>query len=108
VIKSFIILVLMVLLCGGAYLSRPTRADFDAYVRRELETKTSNPVARWIAQGRVESYLDSCTLKDRYLWVTVEQGGKTRYIGAFANFWPISGSDSSESRRQDQRVATGR
>lgn len=99
-IKSLIILVLTVLLCGGAYLSRPDKQDFDKYVREQLESKTNNPIARWIANGRIESYIETCDFKDRYLWVTVEQQGQTRFVGAFSHFWPVNQNpvgDASQS-----------
>jgi hypothetical protein len=89
-IKSLIILVLAVLLCGGAYLSRPSKGDFEQFVRKQVETRSDNFLIRLLAEGRIDSYLESCTFEDRYLWVTVEQGGQTRYFGAFSQFWPIN------------------
>jgi hypothetical protein len=90
VIKSLIILVLLVLLCGGAYLSRPGQKDFEDYVRSQMTGTTENPIMRLIAGARLESFIESCTLKDRYLWVTVEQEGKTQFVGAFSTFWPVN------------------
>lgn len=109
-IKSLIILVLSVLLCGGAYLSRPNKQDFEKYVRAQLEQKTNNPIARWIANGRIESYIESCTFKDRYLWVTVEQEGQTRFVGAFSHFWAVNqnavGGGGQTEAPVEQAVAT--
>lgn len=108
-IKSLIILVLTVLLCGGAFLSRPDRQDFDKYVREQLESKTNNPIARWIANGRIESYIESCNFKDRYLWVTVEQEGQTRFVGVFSHFWPVNQNpvgDRSQSSPTAEPAAT--
>jgi hypothetical protein len=83
-IKSLIILVLLVLLCGGAYLSRPSEADFREFVQKQSQ---AHPLSVLVTLfDKPEKY----TFKDRYLWVTVEQGGQTRYLGAFSQFWPVN------------------
>jgi hypothetical protein len=68
-IKSFLILVLGLAFTAGAFLSRPTEAEFRAYLK---ERKGS-------AKGM--------TFHDRLLWVQVEDGGgAVQFTGAFAHW----------------------
>jgi hypothetical protein len=94
--KSFIILVLSILLAGGAWLSKPSERSFRAMVTKKLgqETIKSEGGDFNIVFGKkpdaAEKFLSECKFKDRVLWTTVEKDGKTIYTGAFATWF---GSD---------------
>jgi hypothetical protein len=93
--KSFIILILSILLAGGAWLSKPSEHSFRAMVNKKLASQTSQTDGDMnIVFGRkpdaAEKFLSDCKFKDRVLWTTVEKDGKTIYTGAFATWF---GSD---------------
>lgn len=118
-IKSLLILVLAVLLCGGAFLSRPTEADFRKYLAERRSSGAGGLISDVLGGIQLESELKNSTFRDRYLWVTVEQAGKTAFIGAFDNFWPVGaskaeavkGGDTDKARLVDapaeEKPATG-
>ena len=86
-IKSLIILLLVIVLCAGAFLSRPKPAAFKPFLKQRMEQKaTSLPGKVW-ADFQVDQYVKSCTINDRLLWVTVERDGKRVYTGAFNRWW---------------------
>jgi hypothetical protein len=88
VIKTLIILILMVLLCGGAFLSRPSFDDFKTFYARQWEQSNPDFLSKIASPRRPDAFLGDVTLKDRYLWVTiVRKDGSTAYVGAFGNFW---------------------
>lgn len=93
VIKSLIIFVLTILLVGGAFLSRPTEPDFEKYLQANKSKDNSNWLDRLFSRGQ-KNY----TFKDRYLWVTIEQDGKTTFVGAFSTFWSVGGSGPSAGK----------
>jgi hypothetical protein len=96
VIKSLVILVLAVLLVGGAFLSRPDLKDFEEFVRAQQQAgKIETKFVGLFGGDPVENVLKSSTLKDRYLWVTIEQDGRTAYVGAFSQFWAMKQSAES-------------
>lgn len=97
VIKSAIIVVLLILLCGGAFLSRPTRQGFEEYLRQQASGQADNPIARWIAGIRLDQYLSEVRFHDRLLWVEVEHGGKTQFIGVFSRFFRLHSGSGSET-----------
>jgi len=95
-IKSVIILALLVVLCAGAFLSRPKPADFKPFLKQKMEQQSKSLPGRVWADFQVDHYVDSCTINDRLLWVTVERDGKRVYTGAF-NHW-FGGNPSTASK----------
>src|SRR5262245_49736718 len=91
-IKSLIILVLTLALAAGAFLSRPSPSDFKPFIKQKFEQSTSNPVEKFVADMKAESFVKDCTIKDRLLWVSVQKDGKSVYTGAFNQWW---GSDQA-------------
>ena len=86
-IKSLIILVLALALAAGAFLSRPSPADFKPFIKQKYEQSAGGIVEKTFADLKADSFAKSCTIKDRYLWVTVEKDGKAFYTGAFNHWW---------------------
>lgn len=86
-IKSLIILVLLILLSAGAFVSRPKPADFKPFIKQKMEQNAKGLGGRLLADFRVDNYVDRCTISDRLLWITVERDGKRVYTGAFNRWW---------------------
>lgn len=85
--KSLLILILSVVSCGGAYLSRPSEQSFRELVQRKMESGDKDSLAQVIfGAGKVERFLAECKYQDRILFATVERDGKKIYTGAF-NTW---------------------
>ena len=85
VIKSLIIFVLLVLLLGGAFLSRPTKVDFEKYLDDQKLKSHPSILDKLFGGGK-----DSYAFNDRLLFVTVQQDGKTTFVGAFSHFWSVN------------------
>ena len=86
-IKSLIILVLAVALSAGAFLSRPKPAEFKPFIKQKIEQDAKSLGGKLMAGFQVDHYVDSCTINDRLLWVSVQRDGKTVYTGAFNHWW---------------------
>jgi hypothetical protein len=89
-VKTLIILVLLVVVAGGAALSRPTPADFKGYLKSHAEASQTNIVGRVAADVYADQYVKNCDFKNRLLWTTVEHGGQPAYVGAFNHWWESS------------------
>ncbi|HSI34732.1 MAG: hypothetical protein ACAI43_08630 [Phycisphaerae bacterium] len=86
--KTLLILVLLLALGGGAYLSKPSEASFKEMIRKKMEGEKDDLVGyvMHFGKGKADRFLEGCTFKDRVLWLTVEHNGKKIYWGAF-NSW---------------------
>ncbi len=84
--KSLIILILVAVLVGGSYLSKPSEKDFREMIKKKMEGQKDDMLTMILSKGSSDRFCDSCTYKDRFLWLTVEHEGKTIYTGAF-NSW---------------------
>ena len=98
-IKSAIIFVLLILLVGGAFVSRPTKQSFETYVREQMKLNNSNLIARMLSDWQIDGYLNSVEFKDRYLWVEVAQNGKTQFVGAFSKFFSMTSDKPQEAAK---------
>jgi hypothetical protein len=90
-IKSLLILILLVISCGGAYLSKPSEQSFRDMIHNKMEKGDSKDgLVQLIlrgGKGRADSFLDSCKYQDHVLWATVEREGKKIYTGAFSTWF---------------------
>jgi hypothetical protein len=90
-IKSLLILVLLVVSCGGAYLSKPSEQSFRDMIHRRMEKgDQKDGLVQFIlrgGKGRADAFLDSCKYQDHVLWATVERDGRKVYTGAFATWF---------------------
>jgi hypothetical protein len=91
-IKSLIILILLLVIAAGAFLSRPKAADFKPFIKQKIEATNGqgNVVKQVLTDVEADQFVQQCTINDRLLWVTVKKDGKTIYTGAF-NHWFQSG-----------------
>jgi hypothetical protein len=93
--KTFLILVLALGLAGSAFLTRPDREEFDAYLRHRQQgdgttTTTASTVLAKVASASLHGSgsadaidAEKLEFKDYYLWTVVRKDGKTLFTGAF-------------------------
>lgn len=84
--KTLIILILVVLLVGGAFLSRPSEQSFREYVTQQAQP-SDDLVGDIISRISAERYLDDVQYQDRYLWTVIRRDNKVEYIGAFSRWF---------------------
>lgn len=98
-VRLILIILLLGALCGAAYFTRPTEADFHAYVKSHIADK---PRGFWdkVLDKKTDSekFLEGCVFKDNWLWVTVEKDGKPVLIGAF-DYWIERGNGIPKPQR---------
>jgi hypothetical protein len=107
VIKTAIIFVLLILLIGGAFLSRPTKSAFEAYFREQSSAASQNPIGKLFAGFQSDRYLGSIDFKDRYLWVEVRHEGKTQFVGVFSRFFAVNIGDNAKTATPSGATASG-
>ena len=88
--KTFIILVLLLLLAVGSWLSKPTQADFTKMIHQTMDEKKKTDLIQLILHGgksNADTFLDSCKFNDHVLWIDVERDGKKIYTGVFSHWF---------------------
>jgi hypothetical protein len=88
--KTLLISILVVIVCAGAFLSRPNQQQFKAYVTNRLAKGSDNPLSQFFAGAKADQYIRSAEFKDRLLWVDVQKDGKTVFTGAFSTWFEHS------------------
>jgi hypothetical protein len=87
-VKTILIILLTLALAAAAFFTRPSQADFDAYVKSQLPDQ---PRGFWDKvlnkKPASERFLDGCAFKDRFVYVQVEKDGQVIYTGAFDHFF---------------------
>lgn len=105
--KKLLILVLAFALAAALFLTRPTKADFENYVRNDVKVtdgkltggktlaqtigdkiKTFTP--QQVQQSAAEFYLSQCTYENRFFWTNVKKDGKLVYRGAVGHWFEMS------------------
>lgn len=90
--KNVLIGILSLALAIGAFLTRPTKGDFAAFVRDHAERQKQGGLGQ---PGRrsspAEPSLAQAEFKDCWLWVEVRVEGKTLVAGVFNHWWDKSG-----------------
>jgi hypothetical protein len=87
-IKSLLILILLVALAAGAFLTRPTPEDFNSYVHQQFQAQSKGDIVGNVtAKVQADNYLKHATVQNRFLWSSVQKDGKSAYIGAFGHWW---------------------
>src|SRR5436190_16779469 len=88
--KTLLILILGGLLCGGAFLSRPSEEDFKKMIRAKMASEKKDGLLQRIFNGgkdKADTYLAGCKFNDRVLWTDIERDGKKIYTGAFSRWF---------------------
>ena len=99
--KTLLILVLAAGLVAAAFFTRPSKADFDAYMKAQLQSGGTGSVKdalRGLANNiSADAYLQNITYQDHFLWVTVAQNGQTQYVGAFSHWFQRGSTGASKA-----------
>lgn len=96
--KSFIILILLLILAAGSALSKPSAADFKSYIQSRAQNSQTSFIGKMGADVYADAYVSDCQFKNRFFWETVSKGGKDVYVGCF-NHW--FGPDQLQDIKQD-------
>lgn len=109
--KSLLIALLAFALCAALFLTRPTKADFETYIRENTEIVNGKPTggktvaqtvgdklrtftAAQVNQSAADLYLSQCEFENRVLWTNVKKNGQLVYRGAVGH-WFERGDSSS-------------
>ena len=109
--KTLLILVLAIALVAALFITRPTKADFEKYVRETTNIVDGKPTggktiantvgdklrtftAEQVNRSAADLYLEQCQYQNRVLWTNVIKDGQTVYIGAVGHWFDRSGSSS--------------
>ena len=103
--KSLLILLLVLALSAALFLTRPTKADFEKFVREDStivggkptggptvtdtvrdKLRTFSGTAAATTKSPADLYLEACTYENRVLWTNVKKDGQVVYTG-FVNHW---------------------
>lgn len=89
--KTLLILFLLVVCCGGAFLSKPSEQSFRDMIHRKMDTgEGKDGIVQTLLRGgksRGDAYLEGCKYQNAFLWATVEREGKKIYTGAFSTWF---------------------
>ncbi len=101
--KTIIILALLVVSIGGAYLSRPSQADFANFIKAQNGATNTTSIKDILkaATGTFSTdvYLQSVTFNDYKIWTSVSQNGQTQYVGLFSHWWKLSSGSSGAAAK---------
>ena len=102
--KTLVILLLALALAAALFLTRPTKADFEKYVRENTNIVDGKPTggptiadtvrdklrtitADQVNKSAADLYLEQCTYENRILWTNVKKDGKLVYTGAVTQWF---------------------
>jgi hypothetical protein len=114
VIKSLLILLLAFGLAAALFLTKPTKADFEKYVRDNTKVVDGKPTggktiadviaekartftADTVNKSAADIYLEQCTYENRVLWTNVKRNGNLVYTGAVGHWFERSGGAATAS-----------
>ena len=102
--KKLLIVALALALMAALFLTRPTKADFERYVREDTKVidgnltggktlagtigdklRTFTPAE--VKQSAAELYLSQCEYENRIFWTNVKKNGKLVYRGAVGHWF---------------------
>ncbi len=97
--KTLLILVLLVVLAGGLWLSKPSQDNFTAFINAQTQPAQSLNM-QTLGKSLLGAVLNSATTPalqyhDHLLWATEDLNGKAQYFGAFGHWWKMSGQAST-------------
>jgi hypothetical protein len=96
--KSFIILILLVVVAAGSALSKPSPDDFKAFLKSRATSGQSSLIGQVGGDVFADAYVQDCTFKNRIFWETVTKDNKDVYVGCFSHWF---GGDEVQDIKQD-------
>jgi hypothetical protein len=105
--KTLLILLLVLALSAILFLTRPSKADFEKYIRETTTVVDGKPTggktvtdtvkdklrtfaAAQANKSAAEIYLEQCTYQNRFLWINVMKDGKVVFTGAAGQWFERS------------------
>src|SRR5687767_10565382 len=85
--RSLIILVLVLLLAAGAFLSKPNKQSFRRIVKDHYQSKSDSAADKLLLDARVDAYMKTIDYRDKYFYATIERDGKRISTGVFAKWF---------------------
>ena len=87
--KTLIILMLLAVITGLAYFTRPSERSFQTILNQQVQERSATASAAILPNRAVEpdALLKDVVYKDRFLWVDVQKDGRTIYTGAFGHWF---------------------
>ena len=103
--KSLLILLLVFALFAALFFTRPTKADFEKYVRDDkikivdgkvtggqtvgqtIGDKLHTFVADTVNKSAADIYLEQCTYENRVIWTNVRHNGQLVFTGAVGHWF---------------------
>jgi hypothetical protein len=86
--KSFLILLLLFLLAGAAWFTRPSQESFTGYFDQLYKVPDNVPFwEKWEKQGEKDRAFKALVFRDRILWVQMERDGQVQYVGALSHWF---------------------
>ncbi len=85
--RTLIILILILVVVGGAFLSCPTKQSYKKLVRQHYRAQSDSALDDVLLERRVDAYMDSVDYKNHYLWATMEKDGKRISTGVFSKWF---------------------
>ena len=102
--KSLLILLLALGLFLALFLTRPTKADFETYVRETTKVVDGKPTggktiadtigdklrtftAAGVNKSAADVYLEGCTYENRVIFTNVKHDGKLVFTGAVGHWF---------------------
>jgi len=89
--KNVLIGMLSLALAIAAFLTRPTEADFKAFVREQAERQKTGGMDLPGRRVSDAPSLAKARFDDCWLWVEISVDGKVLYAGLFNHWWDHSG-----------------
>ena len=103
-IKKLLIVALALALMAALFITRPTKADFERFVREDskvidgkltggptltgtLKDKLRTFTAAEVKQSAADLYLSQCEYENRIFWTNVKKNGKLVYRGAVGHWF---------------------
>ena len=110
--KSLLILLLVLALSAALLITRPTKANFEEYIRADgvkivegkvtggktvrdtlaEKMKTFAGTSAGPTKSTADLYLEQCTFENRVLWTNVRFNGKLAFTGAVGHWFERDGS----------------
>ena len=85
-IKSLVILVLLIVACGGAALSCPSQDSF-ANFYADRATSSSSGLTASFEKEAYQKYAATYSYSNNFLWSTESKNGKVVFTGAFSHWF---------------------
>ena len=85
--KTLLILLLSLALAGAAFITKPSKKSFEAYLEDHGLKDTRSTLEKVVLPSPAQMKMGQYEFKDRVLWVDVRKDGETIYTGAFSHWF---------------------